>query len=201
MITVEEYEEAQKILGRNLTAERPQTQEFAFTGIIQCGECGCKITAERKSKTSKKEKKQYNFTYYHCTHRKDDRDYKCNQRKCLPQKELETQVLQILSNLEIRPEFVIWAKGVLHRLHGDEIQKQEEVFATLNKRIEEEKKKLSRLLPLLMNETITEEEYKTNKSQIERELDVLETKRNTSNKETRNWIVIMEDALDFVSTA
>jgi site-specific DNA recombinase len=201
MITLDEFAEAQRILWRNQTGERPQTKEFAYTGIIQCWECGCKITAECKSKTTVIEKKVLHFTYYHCTHKKDTREKKCSQRKHINEKVLESQIANILSSLEIRPEFVTWAKWVLHRLHGDEIQKQESVFETLNKRIEEEKKKLWKLLPLLMSELITENEYKVNKSQIEEELKLLESKRNNSNKETRNWIEVMENALDFIWTA
>ena len=49
-----------------------------------------------------------------------------------------------------------------------------------------------------MSELITENEYKENKSQIEEELKLLESKRNNSNKETRNWIEVMENALDFI---
>ena len=49
-----------------------------------------------------------------------------------------------------------------------------------------------------MSELITENEYKVNKSQIEEELKLLESKRNNSNKETRNWIEVMENALDFI---
>src|SRR6185295_10521313 len=48
MITVKEYDKAQALLGKN-GRPRLQHREFAFTGLIRCGECTAMITAEEKS--------------------------------------------------------------------------------------------------------------------------------------------------------
>jgi site-specific DNA recombinase len=201
MVTIAEFEEAQRILGVNIDSDRAQTKEFAYTGYVRCGECGCRITAERKVKTTVREKKRLEFTYYHCTHKKDDRTFKCGQRKNVNEKELERQIVEVLSSIEIHPEFVNWAKSVLHRLHDGEAKKQESVFDSLNKRIEDAKKKQSRLLSLLIAETISEEEYKTSKSGLEQELKLLEAQRGSSNVQTQNWVEVMENTLDFVACA
>jgi len=50
MVTLDEFERAQTILGRPLPA-RPKTRTFAFTGMIRCRHCGCSITAEGFSKS------------------------------------------------------------------------------------------------------------------------------------------------------
>jgi hypothetical protein len=48
MITEAEYDRVQILLGRNGNP-RPQSHlEFAFTGIIRCGDCGRAVTAEEK---------------------------------------------------------------------------------------------------------------------------------------------------------
>ena len=47
MITREEYDKAQAILGKK-GKQRPKTREFAYTGTVRCGECGAMITAEAK---------------------------------------------------------------------------------------------------------------------------------------------------------
>lgn len=49
MITAEEYDRAQLILGRR-GKPRPHTHKFAFTGLMKCGVCGGMITAEEKVK-------------------------------------------------------------------------------------------------------------------------------------------------------
>jgi hypothetical protein len=48
MITEAEYDKVQTLLGRDGNP-RPQSQlEFAFTGLIRCGECDRMVTAEEK---------------------------------------------------------------------------------------------------------------------------------------------------------
>lgn len=52
MITHEEYDKIQLLLGRD-GRPRPQQHLFAFTGLIRCAECGCLCTAETKKKLIK----------------------------------------------------------------------------------------------------------------------------------------------------
>lgn len=200
MVTIEEYQEAQRILGKNLTAERPSVTEFSFTGWINCACCGCKVTAENKVKTTKTGK-QHSYIYYHCTHKKDTREKKCTQRQNINEKVLDAQIVEILSTIEIYPEFVDWAKGVIKRLHCDESKKQEEILRSLDNRIADGKRKLSNLLSYLMNETISEDEYKIEKAKTEKEVEALEIKRLALNRGSTNWITVMEKTLDFVQTA
>ena len=49
MVTLEEFERVQALLGRP-RLPRPKVREFAFTGLIRCGSCGCAVTAEEKVK-------------------------------------------------------------------------------------------------------------------------------------------------------
>ena len=63
MITREEYDRAQAILGAR-GKPRPKRREFAFTGMIRCGECNAMITAEEKINRFGSR-----YTYYHCTKR------------------------------------------------------------------------------------------------------------------------------------
>ena len=56
MITREEFDRAQIILGRK-GKPRPQKYRFPFTGIIKCGTCGCMVTAEHKLKKIRKQVK------------------------------------------------------------------------------------------------------------------------------------------------
>ncbi|MFC1615350.1 recombinase family protein [Patescibacteria group bacterium] len=76
MITVDEYERVQELLGRK-DKPKQKTHEFAFTGIIRCGNCGCLVTAEEKKKFIKSTKEYATYTYYRCTRRK--REVKCKE--------------------------------------------------------------------------------------------------------------------------
>lgn len=52
MITEEEFDRVQKLLGRK-GRPRPKRHRFAFTGLMNCGTCGAMITAEEKIKHQK----------------------------------------------------------------------------------------------------------------------------------------------------
>src|SRR3989344_5147016 len=69
MITREEYERIQFLLGRP-SQIRKQKREIVYRGPIRCGECGCMITAEEKTKYQKNGNVNH-YTYYHCTKRRD----------------------------------------------------------------------------------------------------------------------------------
>ncbi len=94
MITKEEFEKVQRLLGRK-GKPNPRTHFFAYTGLLQCGECHATITAEEKfqvicsgckykfasqnkescpkCKTLIEEMRNptlLHYTYYHCTKRK-----------------------------------------------------------------------------------------------------------------------------------
>ncbi len=71
MITLEDYERVQAMLGRPGRPRR-QTHEFAYTGMIRCGECGFMVTAEHRTN-----RHGTHYTYYHCTRRR--LDYRCRQ--------------------------------------------------------------------------------------------------------------------------
>ncbi len=200
MVTYEEFHEVQKILKRNSETDRPSKREFSLTGCMKCAECGCSITAEHRLKTTSSGRK-IEYTYYHCTHRKDTKDYKCNQRCVYTEQSLESQIISILSGIEIRPEFTHWSKSVLHRLYDEESVHKETVFEVLTKRIEEVQKKQRKLLPLFMDELITEDEYKSTKQVLDDELRKLEGDRNGTSMEQKSWIETMEDVLDFVTHA
>lgn len=133
MITEAEYWRAQTLLGKK-GKQRPQTREFAFTGLMRCGGCGGSITAEEKHqmicpckhkfayenktecpkcKTPISEMagpKILHYVYYHCT-RKPDRD--CRQ-KAIRVEELEKQFMAELEKISLDKEYLEVALQYLH---------------------------------------------------------------------------------------
>lgn len=141
MITQAEYERVQTLLGR-LGNPRPHSDlEFAFTGLIRCGACNYKVTAEEKHqvrcpKCSQKFARSqrshcptcgkaveripparfHNYTYYHCSRSRRPR---CRQPS-VSKAELERQIDAFLVTIEISPEFKQWGVEHLHELHERE---------------------------------------------------------------------------------
>ncbi len=93
---------------RGIRKPRQVKHNYAFSGLITCGHCGCALVAELK-------KKQY--IYYRCTHFK---------KRCpdpyVREEVLEQQFVQILRSLTFDPEFLAWAVEALKESHRDEQQ-------------------------------------------------------------------------------
>ena len=125
MVTENEFNRVQVLLGRK-GKPQPKTKEFAFTGLIRCGECGSSVTAEEKKQvicTCCKNKfsnahrtncpvcltdisamtkpRVLNYIYYHCT----KRVCKCTQSS-IGLKDLETQFLKSLEGITIDQEYL-----------------------------------------------------------------------------------------------
>ena len=182
MVTPSEFEKVQNILSGNVLGERSKTREFAYTGCIKCGECGCAITAEYKTKTSIRTKKTHEYVYYHCTHRRDTRDAQCSQRKNIEEQVLEKQIIELLSSLYIDSAFTQWGRDILRSRHTDEIETRDKIYENLNKTLEQETKKRDRILSLYIDGNITKEEFDTKKQEAERKIVMLEEQRNTTEK-------------------
>jgi hypothetical protein len=100
VVSAEEFERVQKLLGR-VGQARPIHHIFAFTGLIRCGSCGLRITAEMKVN-----KYGSRYVYYHCTKR--GLGQKCPERS-VGQEVLEEQLAAFLTSLSINPDIEKWA--------------------------------------------------------------------------------------------
>ncbi len=138
MITIDEYDRVQTLLGRD-GRPRPQSHhEFAFTGLIRCGDCKRMVTAEEKHQLicdvckckfayrtrtacprcetlieKMKEPKFLHYTYYHCS--KSQRPT-CRQ-KSINGEELEKQICAKLERISISEKFKEWAIKYLREMH------------------------------------------------------------------------------------
>lgn len=202
MVTPAEFERVQRLLSGNtsIDQERSQKHDFAFTGSIHCGCCGCSITAENKTKESKNGNKHH-YVYYHCTHRKDTKLTKCDQRKNISESMLQEQIQEFLSSIEIHPDFVTLAKRIIREKHHTEISAELSIRNRLDHEVNKENAQLGRLLPLLLDETISKEEYEAQKATIKKRIELLRSQKTVQQENTFNWVDIVENTLDFVSHA
>lgn len=103
MITIEEFDKVQYLLGRN-GKPRPKSHKFNYVGLMVCGECGASITCEEKVKKQKNGNVHF-YIYYHCTKRKNPN---CTQGS-IEEKEIEKQIDETLSKIQISERFKNWA--------------------------------------------------------------------------------------------
>ena len=167
MITKHEFDRIQKLLAAHENP-KPERKEFAFTGLIRCGECGAMITAEDKIK-NQKNGNVHNYTYYSCTKRTKE---ECSQ-KTVEVNVLEAQILEYLKTLFIPEEFIRFAIDVLENDFESDKKKNKEYIETHKKELTNLTKKFDKLMELKLGELISEEEFSNKRSEYKnRELEL-----------------------------
>jgi len=160
VVTLDEFDRVQEILGRPGRPRR-KTHEFAFTGMIRCGECGFFVTAE-----TKKNRYGYLYTYYHCSKRR--LDYRCGQ-PYLPVLDLEEQLAEFLGSLVLPEPINRWALPRLERSARDRgalRAVQERSVKQAQAALERQRENLTRLR---VRDLLTDDEYTAQRAELERE--------------------------------
>lgn len=193
MITMAEYERVQSILHKT-SQPRAKIHEFPFTGIMRCERCGAAVTATEKIKLVKTTGKLKTYTYYHCTGRVGIDDCPSSRVSLA---DLESQVEKILSENTISQEFYDLGMSILHANEGKQLQEYEMIYSRQQAQINDLKKKLDRLLGFLINETITEEQYNSQKAELEKELGIEKVKLGQIEMQCVDYDRLMVNAFTF----
>ena len=197
MITQEEFNKVQEMLG-GTEKPRPQKHIFPFTGMIRCGECGCMITAENKTKRQKNGVVHY-YTYYHCTKRKR-RQYKCSQG-VIQAKDLEVQIIKILDNLEIPQELHEFGMKWMREENRKQSGNVEVLLVNLQKEYKECVAIIDGIIDMRARKEINEEDYKRRMADAQKEKTRLEELLNDTGDQVNKWIETANEAFEFVEHA
>jgi site-specific DNA recombinase len=118
LITRELWERVQGVLdGRHSKKTRRSKHDFAFSGLISCGHCGCAMVGELK---------KGRYVYYHCTGFKQ----KCPE-PYVRQEVVEKKYSDLLSKLNFGDEVMMWLRKGLGESHADEKKDHEAAVARL----------------------------------------------------------------------
>lgn len=228
MVTEAEYDRVQILLGRKGNP-RPKTQlEFAFTGLIRCGSCASRVTAEEKHQlrcdnchskfayrsrdvcprceTSIEKMNRptfHHYTYYHCTR---------SQNRHCPEKyvsatELERQVAEYFARIHVSEKFREWAVKYLHELHEKEGRTRNEVVRTQQKTYQECLRRLENLVKLktspanVDDSLLSDAEYGQQRVELLKEKAALETLLQGNGCLVDQGLKLTEQTLEFANTA
>ena len=197
MISLEEYDRVQMLLGRK-GKPRPKKHEFAFTGSIRCGVCGCLYTAETKKKLLKSGEVR-EHTYYHCT-RKTVK-IKCDQRKNIPADDLDLSIEKEIEKYTILPEFLQWALEGLSKKNDTEIEDRSKVYEMQHKTLIETQNELDELTKMRYRQLIDDETFIKEKNTLQ--IKISQFKENLRETETRadKWLELTEKTFNFATYA
>jgi DNA invertase Pin-like site-specific DNA recombinase len=192
MITKDEFERVQELLGRPNRAPT-RRHDFAFTGLIQCGECGASITAEETVN-------QYGrrYYYYHCTKRKTGTS--CGQKTIRVEK-LEQQILQALGRIQITDDFSNWAISRLRKIHDEETQTRQAVDHSLDKAYRDIQRQIDTLVQMRLRGLLTDEEFIKKKAELTAEALRLEERLRDASSRQKRWLELSEKAIIFAHSA
>ncbi len=198
MITLEEFDRVQMLLGRE-GKPRPKHHEFAFTGSIRCGVCGCLYTAETKKKLIKKTGEIREYTYYHCTRRTTK--VNCNQRKGIPVGDLELSIEKEIEKYTILPEFLQWALEGLNKKNDTEIEDRTKVYEMRHKTLMETQNELDELTKMRYRQLIDDETFVKEKNELQGKIYQLKEKLRETETRAERWLELTEKTFNFATYA
>lgn len=199
MITIEQYERIQVLLGKKRGKPRPKTYQHPFTGIITCGECRARITAETKHKLIKSTGEVKRYDYYHCTGKK--KYIKCSQKKVISEADLSTQVEKKLDQLTILPEFRDWAVEILNGWNDREINLRSTKHEALSKKLLDTQDQLDTLTKMRYRNLINDEEYVGERNILQSKITDLKQQLRQTEERAENWLELSEKVFDFACHA
>lgn len=198
MITLEEFDRVQMLLGKK-GKPRMRTHEFAFTGFVRCGECGCLFTAEEKSKLIKKTGKIKHYTFYHCTRKK--KDFDCPQRQCVPVEILEEQIEQEIEKYTILPEFRDWALEALNSKNDTEIEDRSKIYERQHKALEDTQKELDNLTKMRFRDLIDDDMFIKQSNELKTRISQLKANVQETEGRAERWLELSINTFNFATYA
>ncbi len=196
MITREEYDRIQEILCGKGQPRLPHNKEFPYKGFIKCGECGCSITAEHKTKHHK-DGTTKEYVLYHCTHK--NKQHKCRQGS-IQEHKLKEQIESLLNSYEISPQLYEWGLKAIQEIADKETNSRNDIQSSQNRAIKETQDQLDNLLNLATRGFITADEYKNKSEPLKGTLIKLQKKQNSTNEQTKTWYEIVGTTLETLSS-
>lgn len=160
MVTPGEFERVQRLLGRPAPA-RPRRHGFPFTGLIRCGTCGHRITAQY---TTNRYGKRY--TYYHCVKRR--LGPRCKE-PALEGLKLEGQVEAFLKDLTFEPTIAAWLKTAIQDANDQVIHEAKARGAALRATLAGVDAQQRELTTLRVRGLIEDEDYLARRDDLRRE--------------------------------
>ena len=196
MITIEEYDRVQTLLGRSGMPRLTSRKQFALRGFIRCGVCGCMITAERKQKKLVSGKTS-TYDYYHCTGKRG-----CVQRSIYTKEnDLWAQLLELLNSYELIPELYDWAMEAFREFAEQEVTERNSVQIMQNKAIENTQIQLDRLLDMATRGLIDDEQYRIKSAELKAQLKTLQDDQAGTNYRVKNWYEMATETFEKLTYA
>ena len=194
MISVEEYNKIQFLLGREQKVSQNKYQNY-YSGLIKCSECNSCITGYSKTKLNSK-KGVSTYHYLKCVNKNKN----CKQ-KPLTRNVLDDEVLMILGGLTLSKGIIEYSLDKLKQLEnqdGNQLSKELKMLKTRKSEIERE---LIVLGEKLIRGVVKEILYIKMNKKLEEELILIDSKINSFEKRNEFDLVKVKKLFEFTLNA
>ena len=192
MVTREEFDRAQEILGRP-GRQRPQRHEFAFTGLIRCAGCNGMITAEEHVKPSGNR-----YIYYRCSRRK--KGTVCRE-PAVAAPDLVEQIARRLDRITMPEKVQDWFLKRLDRELAHEQARNEEVRKTLQRSVEKAVQEEETLLSLRLRNLVNDDVFVARRKILAEKRESFQAKLNGPNRSPEEVQKLTRETVEFAANA
>ena len=196
MVTLAEFDRVQRLLGRKGNP-RAKQHDFCYKPLLICGECNGTITAEIKNKQIKSTGEMREYSFYHCTHNKDEN---CKQGS-IEEKELTKMMKAEMDKYTIIPDFKNWTLAMLNKYNDAEINQRSKIEEMQTNAVLQTQGEIDNLTKMRYRELIDDKEYLKEKKELQARQAKLKEELGDTHSRAKNWLELTEKTFDFITYA
>ena len=197
MISMADYEQAQKNIRGQVQKRRPSKHEFPYSGLLSCAHCGGGVTTS----IQKGRHGRGHYIYYHCARRREGAIATGCNRQGIRQELLEGEMDRLLSGLTISREVGDIVRDTLRDWAKAEFGSLDSIYEEQSRTLVENERRLSELLDLRLSGVIDTAMYQTKEASLKLAIGQMRmevSKVQSQLDETRRTV---ENAIAFSETA
>lgn len=198
MITMDEHETIQRLLGKRVKPNEAPKERFAYTGLIKCGQCQCAVIAEEKKKTTKAGK-MHIWRYYHCTRRSIIRE--CDQRINVREELLDEMLEAEVARYSIAPEFQGHILEALRALNEREAASRTERYKAQHEAMEAAQTRVDSLIDMRASQLIDDDDFIRRRDAAKAEIERLRSEAAETEANADGWLETAERVINFAVKA
>jgi site-specific DNA recombinase len=201
MISPDEFDYAQSLLATygKKTAARLNVHEYAYAGLIVCGECGCSIVGKTNQKKLVSTGRVKTYVHYYCTRKSLLRP--CNQSKYTSVEKLEQEIDEELAKYTILPEFRDIALEILNREHKVEVNDRTTIYKNQQKHQVKVQEQIDKLTNQLTRGVVDEDDYIRQRDALKKQLTDATNDVQCTEQRAGDWLELTEKAFNFATYA
>ncbi len=165
---------------RSRPRNRKESYNFPFTGLFECGECGCMITAQYA--------KQKKFIYYRCSKKHE----KCSQ-SYINSTNMVKQLKSVLGKVAISDYWAVILLAEIDQAEKEKVREYRSFCQNLENQIKEIDEKLDKLVNSFLDGLIEKNMYLKKKDELLKQKVGLQESLKDFGKKGGTWVELLRE--------